>query len=1068
MEDYSVPLEVLLRKLDVEDVAWGLTELQVAERLHREGENVWEQKVATPRCTRCLNQLKGAFSVLLWSGAILYLFAYILTDDPKNLTLSLIIAGIALLSAAISLYQDSTLRSITDPFSHLDVAKCSVLRDGLPYTVPEKTLVRGDIVQLKAGDRIPADLRIIQSDGMKVNSLVITGESELLLRDTEPSYSDHLYEAKNSAIAGTICAEGTGTGIVISVGKNVFIGRIAQPVTVEEIRETVLGRELRHFVNVMLAVIGLAGAAFFVLGWSAGLPVQECVTAAAGIMAANVPAGVMAAVRAGRVHTVKRMARLNAQVKKLEMIETFGLVTCLVADKTGTLTQNSMAVGHLWYDARLMNAKLLGEAPVVDYNTSAASFQMLQRCAVLCNNANFDNPASTGALGEKQQYLQELRAQPISQRPTTGNASEGGLIRFFHVITPIEETRASQDFLHHREQKVVVPFTSYLKFQASVHRPAPWQHDPHKTDYLLLVRGAPEKLVGLSASRLFNGIELPIDDEWNAAFDQTCKELGENAERVLGFAYRYLSSAKYGSDFEWETSPPNFPIDDLIFIGLISLQDPPRPGAPEAVLACKQAGIKVVMITGDQPITALSIARQCNIVTGTTATELAEKQKLSDFEDVLDECDAVVINGNMLDNALSEDERLPLSERGQRLNRWLNKEEVVFARVSPLQKVQIVESLQQLGHIVAVVGDGPNDGPAIKKADIGIALNKAGTTIAKEAADVLLLDDNIGCIVSGVEEGRLLFENIKKSVVYTLAANMPEVGALLGFFVLQVPLPLSIVLMLVLDLCTSVLPAVTLAYEEAELMQRKPRNAQVDNLVSWKVLAYGYAGIGTIELLAGFVTYFTVMRSYGFSLQVLLGLALNSTGAMPSSTDTYNPLDEHKGNSQWDRPEAAGKLVDWASEQHAVYDLRVWFWGSGPWTDCQYDTESAVVAGARMCYSTEALKAAQTAFFLTIVTTQIMNLLYFQVPGQSLRDFHLPNAMSLCSLAIAVLASLAVTYNSALNRCLGTRPLEWMHLFVPAFPFCLAIVLLGEVRKWVNERWGYFGSIQSFINAITG
>ena len=1065
MADHRIPLEELLRKLRLDDLNQGLSESQASKRLLEDGENILHQTPPIPWYFLLFKELVGFFSLLLWAGSILSYIAYSLTTDVQHLYLSVVIALVVLVTATISFYQDMQSRAIMDSFKNVTPPKCTVLRDGLQRSLKASRLVRGDVVLLKAGDRIPADIRIVQSYDMKVENAALTGESEHLIRSVNCTHPENPLETQNLAFLGTLCVDGTGAGVVIAVGDNTFMGRIAHLAQVAEAEETTLGREIARFVKMISFVAFGIGLTFFILGALQGHSVLDCVIYMIGIIVANVPEGLLATVTVGLTLTAKRMTEKNVLVKNLESVETLGSTTCICSDKTGTLTQNQMTVRHVWYDGKVFEAPSMENTKDVPYNPQASTFQLLQRCAVLCNEAVFDMgvPASLdlsrqekAALSpveaerklqlKQKQYISELSEKPYSKRPTTSSASEGALIKFFQPITPVEETR-DQDFLYFGDRKICIPFNSTIKHQVSVHLPAAWQPAAHRDDSLVLVKGAPEVVLEKCSHYVYDGENYPIDPAWKEDFLTTNATLGKWGERVMGFAYRYLPYMEYGADFEWELSPPNFPTDGLSFIGLIGLQDPPRWGVADAVATCQEAGIKVIMVTGDQPVTALSIARLCNIVTSLTANELAEKRNC-DVKECLDDCDAVVVHGSELAKAVAADKHLPVEERGKLLQRWLTKKEVVFARTTPAQKLIIVEGCQKIGHIVAVTGDGVNDSPAIKKADIGIAMGVVGSDVAQDAADMLLLDDNFASIINGVEEGRLLFDNLKKTIVYMLASNIPELGPFLSFIVFQFPLPLTIVLVLFIDLCTDMIPAVSLAYEPAEMdiMRRLPRDAEVDHLVTWKLLTFGYAQMGVIEMFAGFLAYFQVMHDYGFSISVLFGMALDQSGARPGETDLYNPMDPYKGNTNWNNTEAAGQMVDWVKDEFAHYDLRTWLYKSGPWTECLYDTES--LPGFPYCYRTEALKAAQTAYFLATIAAQICNLLCLKTRSLSITQHRQSNIITWWGIILEFFIGLLLTYIPLFNRTLFTRPLEWPHVFLPAVPFCLVLVLFDECRKW--------------------
>lgn len=343
---------------------------------------------------------------------------------------------------------------------------------------------------------------------------------------------------------------------------------------------------------------------------------------------------------------------------------------------------------------------------------------------------------------------------------------------------------------------------------------------------------------------------------------------------------------------------------DLTLIGIVSLNDPPRNKVDLSVLKCQRAGIKVIMVTGDQPPTAAAIAAKVNIISDPTKEyNYMVKTLKYTHERAMKESRAIVIHGDLLAEKHAEQTNMDDSdpEKGRFLLDWISKPEVVFARTTPSQKLLIVDACQRAGHIVAVTGDGVNDSPAIKKADIGIAMG-SGSDVAKNAADIVLLDDDFSSIVVGIEQGRLMFDNLKKSITYALSANIPEIFPVLCFIIFQVPAPLSSILMLAICLGTDMYPAIALAYENAELdiMERNPRNAKRDRLVPLKLIAFSYVQTGTIQAFAGMFTYFYVMNDYGFKPNTLLNLA-TQTGYVPDNNDVYDPNLPNQGNSNFGR-----------------------------------------------------------------------------------------------------------------------------------------------------------------------
>merc|ERR1712025_224146 len=383
---------------------------------------------------------------------------------------------------------------------------------------------------------------------------------------------------------------------------------------------------------------------------------------------------------------------------------------------------------------------------------------------------------------------------------------------------------------------------------------------------LLVMKGAPERILQRCSTIVIDGQERALTEDWKNAFETAYMELGGLGERVLGFCDYMLPEDKYPAGYPYDADEDNFPLENLTFIGLMAMIDPPRAAVPDAVGKCRSAGIKVIMVTGDHPITAKAIAKGVGIISegNETKEDIAARLNIPVEEVAEGEAHAAVIHGSKLTDMSAEDVRDILK----------NHSEIVFARTSPQQKLIIVEGCQKLGAIVAVTGDGVNDSPALKKADIGVAMGIAGSDVSKQAADMILLDDNFASIVTGVEEGRLIFDNLKKSIAYTLTSNIPEISPFLFFIIAGVPLPLGVVTILCIDLGTDMVPAISLAYEraEADIMLRRPRDPKADRLVNSRLIGMAYLQIGFIQAAAGFFTYFTIMAENGFRANDLWGL----------------------------------------------------------------------------------------------------------------------------------------------------------------------------------------------------
>ena len=1070
MKEHIIPLSDLCNQLET-DINRGLTQEHAQTKLKLIGPNRLTEKKPTPWYILFLKTLLGWFSILLWIGSFLCFVAYgIAPSSPTNMYLGIVLAGIILLTACFTFYQEAKSSAIMAGFKNMIPPITMALRDGREVQLESSVLVPGDIVLLKAGAKIPADVRIVESNNFKVDNSSLTGESEPQDRKVECTNEKSPLETKNLAFFGTTGAQGDGRGIVINTGDRTVIGCIAKLANSAESQETTLGKEISRFVKFIGAISILSGVSLFILGIGLGYPMVINIIYAVGIIVANVPEGLLIAVTVSLTITAKRMADKHVLVKNLQSVETLGSATCICSDKTGTLTENKMTIVGLWYDIlgrEVINYERREDVENLGYSTKDPTFKMLQYCATLNNKTKWNLEPEKKLLEDKNgtpfsqekaqqiisEYKENLQASSIKTWPVMGgDASEAAMIKFFHPISDIESMRESYPILVRNDIKGEIPFTSANKYAVTIHEPVDFAPSENSRDCLLLMKGAPEQIWQRCTKIFLNGQEVPISQAHKEEFHKANKIYGGQGRRVLGFAMYWLPHSIYDEDYIFQANlkeGPNFPLIGLTFIGLAALEDPPKLRVKEAVESCHTAGIKVVMVTGDQPLTAAAIARQVSIITvAKTVNEIAEEKGIPFFSN-LDESDAVVVHGEELSKFVEEDKYLPFEE--QRLCLFLHKKEVVFARTSPAQKFMIVDCAQKMGHIVAVTGDGVNDSPAIKKADIGIAMAIVGSDVAKDAADMLLMDDNFASIVDGVEEGRKIFDNLGKCICYALSANIPELTPFLALVIFQIPVPLSPVLMLLLSLGTDMWPAISLSYEypELDIMFRKPRDAKVDHLVQAQLIRFSYMMMGVFQSMSGFMAYFVVMKDYGFSPQILWYLAQSTEGTQPKITDVYDPESIYNGNTNVGNSQYDGAQVDWGGgTEDGGYDLRIWYWRHKNWPTCTYPDDRSIVSNYRVCYGTEALAYAQYGFFLSVVVIQWANVMCVRTKRVSLFHHGVRNRVSLHGIAFETTLSVFVAFCPGVNFGFGGRHLHFLHFFVPGLPFYIYVMIYDELRKF--------------------
>jgi sodium/potassium-transporting ATPase subunit alpha len=830
MDAHQISIEELCQRFGT-SIEHGLTDAQADVIRERDGENALTPAKGVNMWKVLAEHLFYGFSGLLWVGAILCLVGWGLDpSDPANLYLGIVLMLVVCLTALFSFYQDHKALKTMEGFQNMVPQFAMVKRDSQSKRVNARELVVGDVVEVRVGDKVPADIRVVAASGMKVDNSSLTGESEPQARSGEMTDENPL-ETRNLAFYSTSCVDGSCTGVVVQTGDHTVIGRIANLTQGTEMNETPIHIEINHFIKIISAVAITLGIIFFLFGLAV-YPIITNMVFVIGIIVANVPEGLLATVTVSLTLTSQRMARKSVLVKALESVETLGSTTTICSDKTGTLTQNRMTLAHIWCDGEVYTTNT--SVTQASYNIDSPCLQAVLRNCALCNTSEFEG-------GQDDVEVQERAC-------VGGNASEDALVKFAQPIRDVAEFREANPKVHE------MPFNSTNKYMVTIVA----QEDPNDPRLLLLMKGAPERIIGRCATILAGGEELPLTDEWRNRYQEAYDTLGGMGERVLGCCQLLLDPEEFPEDYEFDSEEVNFPLEGMCFLGLTALIDPPRPAVPGAVKLCQTAGIKVVMVTGDHPITAAAIARQVNIISPESKTidDIAAEEGVDVDEVDPARADAIVVHGTVLRDMTEED-----------LDQVIRYKEIVFARTSPQQKLRIVEAFQRAKCIVAVTGDGVNDSPALKRADIGIAMGIAGSDVSKEAADMILLDDNFASIVRGVEEGRLIFDNLKKSIAYTLSSNIPELAPFLAFMVIRIPLPLPTIMILCVDLGTDLIPAISLAYEEAEadIMLRRPRNAAIDRLVNARLISFSYLQIGVIQALAAMYTFIVVLGDNGIN-----------------------------------------------------------------------------------------------------------------------------------------------------------------------------------------------------------
>lgn len=809
---HALPADEVARAFDTG--SHGLSGAEAAARLRRHGTNTIEAEPPTPWYTILVRQFRSPVIYIL-------LVAALVTVALREWVDAAVIAAVLLLNAAIGFTQERRAEQSVRALVNLLAPRARVVRDGHEREVDSRELVPGDLVLLESGMRVPADLRLVQVTGLLIDQSLLTGESEGVTRtaDPVPDPLAPLADRDSMAYSGSIVLSGRARGYVVATGMQTELGAIAGSIRSQEVPRAPLQQRMEQFARVIGLVVAVGGAAAFILGLTRGESPAELFLVAVALAVAVVPEGLPIAFTVALALGVRRMARRNAIIRRLPAVETLGSTTVIGSDKTGTLTENRMTVRQAWTAAgiaQLPGPPAPGEPPAFSPD---AALRLLLITGVMTNEADV--------------FLSNGGYQ------TTGDPTESALLlaAISAGLEPVD-LRAAPLLLD-------LPFEPERQYSAACR-----QFDGRPTWF---VKGAPERLLERSTAMLTPSGPSPLEP---GAVLAAARELAARGQRVLAMAYRPLDAPP---------SPDDHPTD-LIFIGLQAMMDPPRQGVREAIAGCQQAGMRVIMITGDHAITAGAVAAELGIAPP----------------------GAPVLLGNEVDT-LSDD---ALRERLSQVS--------VVARAAPEHKLRVVNALRSDGHVVAVTGDGVNDAPALRAADIGIAMGRSGTDVAREAADMVLADDNFVTIYAAVEEGRVTFENVRKVTFFLVSTGAALLVAILASIALGWPVPMLAAQLLWLNLVTNGIQDVALAFEpgEKDVLRFPPRrrNEGIIPPLLWErtaltglVMAIGTLAVFRWELDRG--ASLEAARTAALTTMVLFqAFHLGNVRSERQSAFTRNPL----------------------------------------------------------------------------------------------------------------------------------------------------------------------------------
>lgn len=778
----------------------GLSQKEAEKRLKQFGQNKLDEGDRVPAFFLFLAQFKDFMVIVL---LVATLISGLLGEYIDAITIIFIV----LLNGVLGFIQERKAEKSLAALKELSAPQMTVLRDGEWTKIASIDVVVGDIVKLTSGDRVGADIRIIDSKGLRIEESALTGESvpvqktSDILNGTDLSVGDQ----ENMAFMGTMVTQGSGTGVIVATGMKTEMGKIAHLLQSAETMVTPLQRKLEQLGKVLILVALLLTALVVIIGVYQGHDAYTMFLAGVSLAVAAIPEGLPAIVTVALALGVQRMIKRKAIVRKLPAVETLGCASVICSDKTGTLTQNKMTVTKLWSGGTTWDVSGTGYSPKGDFykgdkklnlNTEKTLLQLLTFGA-LCNNAKVVT----------HETKEGMLSKPKLEYTIDGDPTEGAL-----VVSAFKAGVSREIMLKDYEIIEEFPFESTRKMMSVI---VERKQDRKR---FVVTKGAPDVLLSKSDNILWNERREALSKQKEQAVTEAIDHLASQALRTIAIAFKEVSSS---SNFHSEESVEC----NLTFIGLQGMIDPPRPEVKASIIECRDAGIKTIMITGDHISTAKAIAKQLQILPkhgkimdGNTLAKMSVK----DLEEVVDDI-------------------------------------YVYARVSPEHKLKIVKAMQAKGHIVAMTGDGVNDAPAIKAANIGVAMGITGTDVAKEASSLVLSDDNFATIKAAIKEGRNIYDNIRKFIRYMLASNVGEILVMLFAMMLGMPLPLVAIQILWINLVTDGLPAMALGLDQAEddVMKRKPRHPMESVFargLAWKIISRGFM-IGIVTLIAFWLTY---------------------------------------------------------------------------------------------------------------------------------------------------------------------------------------------------------------------
>ncbi|GAM42142.1 hypothetical protein TCE0_043f15842 [Talaromyces pinophilus] len=988
IEWHTLSTTSLEKRLEV-DIGHGLSSDQIQQRLRDYGKNA-----LSPAPHHWFKQIFGyffkGFGIILLIGCILVFVSWKPLGDPPavaNLALAIVLLAVFFIQAGFNAWQDWSSSRVMASITAMLPESCTVVRNaGTQMAIPAADLVPGDVIQIKAGNKLPADVRFVQvSNDACFDRSILTGES-VPVNGTIDATEENFLETQNIGLQGTHCVSGNALAIVVSTGDNTVFGRIAKLASEPKPGLTLLEKEVLRFVALIVAIM-LTMIIVVIIVWATWLRkdhpdwinVPTLIVDCVSVAIAFIPEGLPISITASLTITANIMRKNQILCKSLKTVETLGSVSVICSDKTGTLTRNKMFVTDCAISTSVFNSPMTARDETVIKGKSTGVHQ-LRALSGLCNAAEFDAAAET---------------LPLNERPIFGDATDQAILRFSELLGSVSEMRRlwkkTWELAFNSRNKFMIRTFAIAESKGLGLALSPAESMQFKPeDTLLTIKGAPDILIERCGRVVTaDGSVQTLDAETLRQIKGIKDEWSNQGKRVILLARKVIVAqdimTTVGSH-EYESEIMRQAKSDLILVGLVGIVDPPREEIPAVVKTLRRAGIRIFMVTGDFGLTALAIARQCGIVSAGHVDDATALQRYTSGSDTAVNKEhspsAIVISGSEL-----------LSLNDTQWDQLCGYQEIVFARTTPEQKLRIVREFQSREEIVGMTGDGVNDAPSLKAADIGIALG-SGSDIAIEASDMVLLD-SFSAIVEAVQYGRVVFDNLKKTIIYLLpAGSFSEFWPVFTNVVFGLPQVLSSFLMIVICCFTDCAAATVLAYEkpEADVLLRPPRNPRKDKLVDWKLMLHAYGVIGIIQTVCSF------SMSY------------------------------------------------WYLQRNGIPFSSLWF-GFG-----------AVPAGIDEDYYSDKLNEASSIYFINLVVMQWFNLMATRTRRLSIFS-HPPafnketqNLLLFPAIIFALGIAAFWLYIPRLQSVLDTTGVPVEHYFLPA-AFGLGLLIMDEGRKAAVRRW---------------